>query len=101
MEFRNHQNWVRYRVGNLNQNPLAAILFVALFLALLVPLVAIALLGVAIFVVTLPIRLLIERLRVRNGTPGPLSNAAPTPPNTPSGATGPVIDVEVTRSESR
>lgn len=91
MEFRNHQTWVRYRADALRQSPVAAVLFALVFLLLLIPLLAIATLGIAVLVIAVPVRLaLAEWRRRRRGAP----RVAGRP-------TGPVIDVEVTRSESR
>lgn len=97
MEFRNHQHWIRHHSAQLKSSPLAAFLFTLVFLALLVPLIAIGLFAFAAFLILLPFRIAYAQWmlgRAGGGSP-------PSPPDrtgdVPKPA-GPVIDVEVTRS---
>lgn len=96
MEFRNHQHWIRHHTERLRANPLAAFLFTLLFLALLIPLLALSLVVFAVFLVTLPLRVAYAQWKLgKKGPPPPprRDDDGPGPP-----PAGPVIDVEVTRS---
>ena len=121
MEFRNHQTKILHQLQQMRGNPIAAVLFALLFLVILVPVLALVLLGLVVSLVTLPLRLYLASRRRANGTQeGPFQQSpfqgGPFQGQGPFGATpfggapesrsddspdGPVIDVEVTRSETR
>lgn len=96
MEFKNPQHWIGHHSAQLKANPIAAFLFTLLFLVLLLPLLGLALLALVLFLVTLPFRIAWAQWRMERAggkTPRPPDGDAPAGPRS-----GPVIDVEVTRS---
>jgi len=108
MEFRNHQNWMKHQASQMSGSPLTAIVFGLLFLVILIPLLALGLLSLLVFLVTLPFRLAwlnykLSKARAAGG-PGPTETgmsgraSGPTPDHDTPSAPGPIIDVEVTRS---
>lgn len=100
VEFRNHQTRILHQYRQItSSNPLAAVLFALLFLVLLIPVVLLLLAGVAISLIALPIRAALLHFARPKGS-GPVA-APPRAFNDddddpPPG--GPIIDVEVTRS---
>ncbi|MBK6940334.1 MAG: hypothetical protein IPH13_09035 [Planctomycetes bacterium] len=88
MEFRNHQVWVKQRLATFQGRPLATFAL-ALVLLLLIPIV----IGVALIVLAIGIVVTLVRVVLGAG------RATPIPKQ--DGGTPTVIDIEVTRSESK
>jgi len=107
MEFRNHQEWVKHRYRAIAaRGPFSTFLFLLGFVLILLPVLAIAFLGVAIFLILLPIRILLAQVfgGPRSGTSGHDMTPRPTPTgdndSTASSPRDQVIDVEVTHSRT-
>ena len=70
-------------------NPLVAFLFFLLTILLVIPLIMLAVCGVIVFAIVLPlVRAITDLFRSRSGPARPVTTEGP--------ASGPVIDVEVT-----
>lgn len=88
MEFRNHQVWVKQRLATFQGRPLATFVL-ALVLLLLIPIV----IGIALIVLAIGIVVTLVRVALGVGRPTPIAR--------PQAGAPTVIDVEVTRSESK